>query len=103
MATAFLGYEYSPKWFNISNKGNIIKYNKVNSHRLFNQSIVKRGYCASRPSDNIEISERLKTIIQELGLNPVYVYENLKLEDTRKQILNDTRGLSGIYNDVGNH
>ena len=80
-----------------------MKYNKVNSHKLFNQSIVKRGYCASRPSDNIEISERLKTIIQELGLNPVYVYENLKLEDTRKQILNDTRGLSGIYNDVGNH
>jgi hypothetical protein len=28
---------------------------------------------------------------------PVYVYENLNLEDTRKQILNDTRGLSGIY------
>jgi len=95
--TAFLGYEYSPKWFNISNKGNIIKYNKVNSKRLFNQSIVKRGYCTNRPSDNIEISERLKTILQELGLNPVYIYENLNLEDTRKQILNDTRGLSGIY------
>jgi len=97
IATAFLGYEYSPKWFNISNKGNIIKYNKVNSKRLFNQSIVKRGYCTNRPSDNIEISERLKTILQELGLNPVYIYENLNLEDTRKQILNDTRGLSGIY------
>ena len=97
VATAFLGYEYSPKWFNISNKGVIIKYNKVNNNRLFNQSIVKRGYCTSRPSDNIEISERLKTILQELGLKPVYVYENLKLEDTRKQILRDTRGLSGIY------
>ena len=98
MAIAFLGY--SPKWFNINNKGNIIKYNKIN--KLFNQSIVKRGYCTSRPTDNIEISERLKTIIQELGLNPVYIYENLNLEDTRKQILNDTRGLSGIY-DQENH
>ena len=97
MATAFLGYEYSPKWFNISNKGVIIKYNKVNNNRLFNQSIVKRGYCTSRPSDNIEISERLKTILQELGLKPVYVYEKLNLEETRKQILSDTRGLSGIY------
>jgi len=97
IVTAFLGYEYSPKWFNISNKENIIKHNKINNHRLFNKSIVKRGYCTSRQKDNIEISERLKTIIQELGLNPVYVYENLNLEDTRKQILNDTRGLSGIY------
>lgn len=97
IVTAFLGYEYSPKWFNISNKENIIKHNKINNHRLFNKSIVKRGYCTNRPIDNLEISERLKTIIQELGLNPVYVYENLNLEDTRKQILNDTRGLSGIY------
>jgi len=106
IVTAFLGYEYSPKWFNISNnpraqiwarEENKINYNKINNHRLFNKSIVKRGYCTSRPKDNLEISERLKTIIQELGLNPVYVYENLNLEDTRKQILNDTRGLSGIY------
>ena len=97
IVTGFLGYEYSPKWFNISNKENIIKHNKINNHRLFNKSIVKRGFCTGRPKDNIEISERLKTIIQELGLNPVYVYENLNLEDTRKQILNDTRGLSGIY------
>lgn len=99
VATGFLGYELSPKWFNISNKGNVIKYNKVNSKRLFNKSIVKRGYCTSRSSNSLEISERLKIIFKELGLEgaPVYVYENLNLEDTRKQILNDTRGLSGIY------
>jgi len=27
----------------------------------------------------------------------VYIFEHLNLEKTRKQILNDTRGLSGIY------
>lgn len=43
------------------------------------------------------MSERLGIIIKELGLNPVYYYEYLNLEETRKQILNDTRGLSGIY------
>ena len=68
MATAFLGYEYSPKWFNISvfcfyvlftlflfifrakenvnisRKVNIIKKleYKVKSKRLFNKSIIKR-------------------------------------------------------------
>lgn len=42
-------------------------------------------------------SERLNTIIEELELNPVYTYENLDSENIRKQILNETRGLSGIY------
>ena len=70
---------------------------KVNSKRLFNKSIIKRGYSTNCCSDSINLSERLKIIIQELGLNPIYVYENLKSEDTRKQILNNTRGLSGIY------
>jgi hypothetical protein len=105
MATAFLGYKHSPKCSNISNKGNIINYNKgnvinynkVNTKRLFNKSIVKRGYCTSSSSNSLKTSERLKTIIKELGLNPVYIYENIYLEDTKKQILNDTKGLSGIY------
>lgn len=121
MATAFLGYGYSPKWFNISvlyfyfililllygfiskeenvNKGNMknnLKY-KVNSKILFNKSIIKRGYSTSCSLNSMKISERLKTIIQELGLNPIYIYENLNSEDTRKQILKDTRDLSGIY------
>ena len=35
--------------------------------------------------------------MEELGLNPVYTYENLDSENIRKQILNETKGLSGIY------
>jgi group I intron endonuclease len=70
---------------------------KVNSKRLFNKSIVKRGYSTSSSSNSTIMSERLETIINELGLNLVYCYENLNLEETRKQILNDTRGLSGVY------
>ena len=103
MATAFLGYQHSPKWFDISNKEsvnfnkkNVMNF-KVNSKRLFNKSIVKRGYSTSSSSNSTIMSERLETIINELGLNLVYCYENLNLEETRKQILNDTRGLSGIY------
>jgi hypothetical protein len=96
IVTAFLGYVDSPKRFYISNKVNS-KYNKVNSKRLFNKSIEKRGYCTSRPSNSLNPSEGLKRVINELGLNPVFIYENLNLEDTRKQILKDTRGLSGIY------
>ena len=119
--TGFLGYEHSPKWFNISvsyiyvlfiiflhiaiwrkikdkcKKGDTIKqlkYNKVNKG-LYNKI---RKYSTSCSANNsIDISDRLKEIIKELGLNPVYIFENLNLENTRKQVLNDTRGFSGIY------
>lgn len=126
MATAFLGYEHSPKWFNISisfaiililvyytiqnlvikNKvliypiGNSMKntkYNKLNKSTYY---LNKRRY-STIPSSNNSIefsySERLNSIIKELGLNPVYIFENLDSENIRKQILNETKGLSGIY------
>ena len=64
---------------------------------MFNKSIVKRGFCTNSSSNSPIISEKLQTIINELGLSPIYVYENLNLEPTRKQILNNTRGLSGVY------
>jgi group I intron endonuclease len=43
------------------------------------------------------LSLRLNSILTELGLNPVYVFENLETENIRNQILNETKGLSGIY------
>ncbi len=127
MATAFLGYEHSPKWFNITisfvivliivyytiqnlvrkNKvfihpvGNNMKntkYNKLNSKSTY--YLNKRRYSTNLSSINsIEFShsERLNSIIKELGLNPVYIFENLDTENIRKKILNETKGLSGIY------
>lgn len=111
MATAFLGYLRSPKWFNISKKTNSqINYKSLikNKRLLFNNNIINnnklllinsrtinRRYSTYSASENI--SETLKTSIKELGINPVYIYENLNLEDTKNQVLKDTKGLSGIY------
>jgi len=39
----------------------------------------------------------LKRFLEEKNLKPVYVYENLHLDETRKTILKDLKGLSGIY------
>lgn len=36
-------------------------------------------------------------IIKKLELNPVYVFENLDSENIKKEILNNTRNLSGVY------
>jgi group I intron endonuclease len=153
MATAFLGYVNSPKWFNIGissaiillyafsftsqrdafellrrcasasannvsiyTAGNILqnnKYNKLNkSINLLNNFSYAAGWrtqirrYSTIPSFNNSIentnphSERLNSILDELGLiatQPVFIFENLNSEDVRKQILNETRGLSGIY------
>ena len=135
VATAFLGYEYSPKWFNINifniifliivyytiqnllRKSNVLvypagniknaKYNKLNYKSIyFLNNLNKRRY-STIPSLNKSIetscsptaspSDRLNTIIKELCLNPVYVFENLDSENIRKEILHKSKGLSGIY------
>lgn len=106
MATAFLGYLCSPKWFNISKKINFQVYNNNKditnkniiynpSIKLINNKILTKKYCTYSNLNNISL--RLKTTIKELDLYPVYIYENLKLENIKKQILQDTKGLSGIY------
>src|ERR1700759_2409945 len=41
--------------------------------------------------------DRLNSIVQELNLNPEFVFENLNLEETRQVILQKTRDLSGVY------
>jgi group I intron endonuclease len=55
----------------------------------------KRHYSTNR--DCPDISKILKDFIEEKNLEPVYVYENLGEDSTKKKIQEDTKGLSGIY------
>jgi len=55
----------------------------------------KREYSTGSPSDNK--SERLDSIIKELGIDPIFIYENIDSDNIRKQVLKDTKGLSCIY------
>jgi len=88
MATAFLGKKNSPKWSKI-----YIKKNIYNNNVLFN-NIQRRYYTVNNYN---KYSNKLLNFIKEKKLNPIFFYENLHLEETRKNILNNTRGLSGIY------
>ncbi len=125
MAIAFLGYVNSPKWingnilyaifliivhYNIQNlirkikaKNSIknTKYNKLNNKLTYSlNSFNIRSYstnASSKKVNEFSCSERLITIITELELNPIYIFETLDLENIRQQILNETKGLSGIY------
>ncbi len=124
VAIGFLGYVYSPKWlyifiinfiflaflayggktnlyFWIIYKDQIFINSPVLLNRksnLYNKSfnyLSKREYSTTPPSG--DKSERLANILKELRLNPVFIYEDLDSDTTRKQVLNDTRGLSGVY------
>jgi group I intron endonuclease len=122
MATAFLGYVFGPKWFNIifliglfniyifvyiiyekllNNKNeNKIKSKKYLKYKKINLISYKnsRKYSTNcSVNSNIIVSERLNEIVKELNINPVYLYEDINLNSTREQILKDTKGLSGIY------
>lgn len=122
MAIAFLGNVNSPKWINgnifyaifliiviqnlirkikARNRIKITKYNKLNNKLTYPlNSFNIRSYSTNASSNKgfkFSCSERLITIITELGLNPVYIFENLDLENIKTQILNETKGLSGIY------
>jgi group I intron endonuclease len=125
MAIAFLGYVYSPKWFNISifyviflifvyyTIQNLIKqnqagfnikntkYNKLNNKGKYSLNKINiRNYSTISSSNRVNelsCSDGLNIIIKELGLNSIYNFENLDSENIRKQILEKTKGLSGIY------
>lgn len=112
MATAFLGYIHSPKWFNVkcNHNVNFNKTKKITNLKEKNSSFTrftrftpvsvivrKRGYSTTGFNHKIVMSSGLITTINELGLNPVYCYENLNLETIKKQISNDLNGLSGVY------
>ena len=104
MATAFLGLSNSPKWFqfNYNNKNNNV--NKFNSYYIRNgiftsinklNTIGRRHFSVTCPRRLI--SEELTKFISEKNLNPVLIYEDLSDKTVKSRVLNDTRGLSGIY------
>jgi group I intron endonuclease len=98
--TGFLGY------LNIAQNGlNLIQQNDNN--RKFHKSnlitkkgssfISKRNFSTRREINPIPTSKIVTDFILEKKLEPVYIYENLEQTSTRQKIVEETRGLSGIY------
>lgn len=102
--TAFLGYQHSPKWFNIKVYKSIEtrsfasqKLRTINNKNTISSINMVRYYSTKSDLPQANLSNKLTNIIKKLELNPVYVFENLTLETTKKGILKSTSGLSGIY------
>lgn len=86
--TAFLGKNNSPKWSKV-----YIKRNINNNNILYNKR-QKRYYSVNYHG---KYSDNLVNFLKEKRLNPIFLYENVHLEETRKKILKETKGLTGIY------
>jgi group I intron endonuclease len=121
MATAFLGLSNSPKWLKFNNNNN----NNINNNRpskLYNgnktnttllnsfyirpntfadikqsNKIGKRYFSDCETIPHKHNSEQLTKFLSEKNLNAVFTYENLSDTSVKSRVLNDTRGLSGIY------
>ena len=104
VGTAFLGYSDSPKWFNKLHN-NKFRTSITKSTYKFSLVKVKWGWNSvlntvnSRYYSSIsnKYSKRLENIMKDIGINSIYLYEDLQLDVTKKQILKDTKGLSGVY------
>jgi group I intron endonuclease len=68
-----------------------ITMNKIQLGSQFS-TLQKRYNSSSCLSNN-----NLNKFLEKIERKPVYLYENLHLDETRKAILNDTKNLSGVY------
>ena len=95
MATAFLGNTHSPIWSNILQSTN--NYcGQSNLKQLLIHFVSKKTGNVNNNNNN-KVSYDLKNFILNKNLSPVFCYDNLHQIETRKNILLDTKGFSGIY------
>ena len=68
-----------------------MKINK-NKFNTFQVSFLQKRYNSTLNNNNL-----LNKFLEEKGLKPIYLYENIHLDEIRKTILKDTENLSGVY------
>lgn len=112
VATAFLGFLNSPKWYKLNNNNKI--YNNLNKPFFFrkkigNKSVRQFSTFPLKPQlSNIEpaepdndsfgkCSKDVTDFLNNNKLRPVYIYENLHEKSTQNKILNDTKNIAGVY------
>lgn len=91
MATAFLGYKRSPKWYknNNYNKNNN-KNNKYNGKRYYSSTTAFKY-------NGKTVSKFVYNFLIEKNLKPIYLYEDLHLQETKDTLRKNVRDISGIY------
>jgi group I intron endonuclease len=103
IGTGFLGFRYIAQndLNNTTNNNNNLelqaKLFKVKLSQFVSTKRRYSTYITPRISSSIERTDVVKNFLNEKNLNPVFVYENLKNDIVKRQIVEETKGLSGIY------
>lgn len=70
---------------------------KLNKNKIINTFNNFQHNCTQKRHKSVLYKNLLSEFLQEKQIKPIYIYENLHLDETRKTILKDTKNLSGIY------
>jgi group I intron endonuclease len=97
MGTAFMGYQYSPKWIYQEND-----YIHVSLFFFFSYMprTIRFKYKAFYSTDMNSLSNQSKVVeefIFEHNLSPVHIYENLENPEIKDKVRKDCKQLSGVY------
>lgn len=100
----YLKSEYSVESKDRNNRSNNTLFSAKPDNRFDNSNnIIGRRHISTSTRANSSISNSkvnskiVNEFLKEKNLNPVYVYENLGENSTKKIILQETKGLSGVY------
>jgi group I intron endonuclease len=100
---AFLGYIRSLKWFKsvktITTSKNNINFNNIWSNSLYNSlnnydNNNNNNYNKDR---SVLRSKIVEDFLKDKNLKPVFIYEDLKNQEVKDKIKNNTKDLSGVY------
>jgi group I intron endonuclease len=84
-----------PHYLNKSNSGNGLKGKDRKGFTALLPNITSSAFAKSQK--DTKNSEELNKFILYKNLNPVFIYDNLSDSTIKTRVLNETRGLSGIY------
>ncbi len=93
---AFLGYIRSLKWFKYekTTTKNTITLNNISCNRLYNSL---NNHDNNNCNNDRSVSKIVEDFIKDKNLKPVFIYEDLKNQDVKDKIKNNTKDLSGVY------
>jgi group I intron endonuclease len=96
MAIAFLGYLRSLKWFKYEKTitKNTVSFNNISSKRHYNSL---NNYDNNNCNKDRSVSKIVEDFIKDKNLKPVFIYEDLKNQEVKNKIKNNTKDLSGVY------
>jgi len=98
MAIGFLGYVHSPKLFKYIYENNKISNVSIKNFSSFPKRESKRYYSTfNSNNDKDSITKVVQDFLTDKNLNPVFIYENLKDQDVKDKIKDQTKNLSGVY------